>query len=248
MENQLIKIEVKNDQQLVSARDLHKALGFKSRFSRWVDQNFSHFEEGIDYTSVQGCTVVNNGAKRELQDYWITLDMAKELCMMSYTDKGKEVRKYFIQAEKNWNSPDMVMKRAMSILNARIEKLESKNLQLTTQLEEATEKTNYLDMILATKDNLAVTQIAKDYGYGAVDFNKLLHKYGVQYKVNDQWVLYDAFADKKYTVTRTVTFTRKNGQLGSKNHTYWTQAGRMMIYKVLKKNGILPLIERKDAI
>lgn len=106
---ELINIQVKNDRQLVSARELHKGLGLTTRFSKWVGQNFKVFEEGQDFTSVSTDTEVqNNGGiqKRKLQDYLLTIDMAKELCMMSYTEKGKEVRKYFIQVEKDWNSPD----------------------------------------------------------------------------------------------------------------------------------------------
>ena len=122
MENQLINIEVRDDQQLVSARELHKALELTTRFSKWVNQNFNGFEEGTDFTSVTGVTEVqNNGGvqQRELQDYAITLDMAKELCMMSKTTKGREVRQYFIQVEKNWNSPDMIMKTPRSLAYAR---------------------------------------------------------------------------------------------------------------------------------
>lgn len=126
----LIKIHVKNDQQLVSARDLYKSLDIKTRFSLWVNQNFKSFEEGMDFTSVVTTTVVNNGAKKKLQDYILTIDMAKELCMMSKTSKGKEVRKYFIQVEKNWNNPDMIMQRALNIASSRVKLLENKNKEL----------------------------------------------------------------------------------------------------------------------
>lgn len=106
--NSLIKIEVKNDQQLVSARELHKALEVKRRFSAWVTDNFKYFEKEVDYTTVLSRTEVqNNGGvqQRDLQDYAVTLDMAKELCMMSKTPKGKEVWKPypeypFIQANQ----------------------------------------------------------------------------------------------------------------------------------------------------
>ena len=80
--NELIKIQIKNDKQLVSARDLHKALMLATRFSKWVSQNFKEFEEGEDFTSVTAVTEVqNNGGiqLRDLQDYAITLDMAKQL-------------------------------------------------------------------------------------------------------------------------------------------------------------------------
>lgn len=249
MENQLINIKVENDQQLVSARDLHKALEVKRRFSAWVDDNFKNFEESTDYTSVLLRTEVqNNGGiqQRELQDYAITIDMAKELCMMSKTAKGKEVRQYFIQVEKNWNSPDMIMQRALEIANARVQKLQIQNKNLTLQLAESNKKASYLDIILGTPDLLAITQIASDYGMSAVAFNKLLQTVGIQHKINGQWVLYKAFMGKGYIQSKSFTFRDKKGNEHSKLSTYWTQKGRKLIYDVLKENGTLPLIERED--
>ena len=94
--NELINVTVKNDQQLVSARDLYHGLELKVRFSLWVSKNFKEFEEGEDFTSVSRDTEVqNNGGiqVRELQDYALTLDMAKQLCMMSHTELGRKYRK-----------------------------------------------------------------------------------------------------------------------------------------------------------
>lgn len=140
---ELIKVQVKNDRQLVSARDLYKGLEIKTRFSLWVKQNFKVFEEGQDFTSVVTTTEVqNNGGtqRRELQDYLLTIDTAKELCMMSKTEKGKEVRKYFIQVEKNWNSPDMIMHRALEVSNNRIKLLTAKNQSLANQNKDLQDK------------------------------------------------------------------------------------------------------------
>lgn len=249
MNNELIKIEVKNDQQLVSARDLHKALEIKTRFSQWTEQNFKMFEEGTDYEGVVVTTPYNPAYPdklQELQDYAVTLDMSKELCMMSKTPKGKEVRKYFIQVEKDWNSPDKIMERALQIAHARVQKLEMQNQNLTLQLQESNKKASYLDIILGTPDSLAITQIASDYGFSAVAFNKLLQEFGIQHKVNGQWVLYKAFMGKDYTQSKSFPYKDKKGQYHSRQSTYWTQRGRKLIYDVLKKNDILPLIERDD--
>lgn len=245
---ELIEIKTNNDQQLVSARDLYKGLKLKKRFSAWVDQNFKGFEKDADFTSVPGGTVVEsgNGTVRKYDDYYLTLDMAKELCMMSKTEKGKEVRKYFIQVEKDWNSPEMVMNRALQISKARVEKLKLENHNLNLQLEESNKKASYLDIILGTPDLLATTQIAADYGYGAVKFNKLLKANGIQHKVNGQWILYKVYMGKGYVASKAFTFKDKNGKDHSKTGTYWTQKGRKLIYDILKENDILPLIERED--
>lgn len=86
---ELIHIKVENDKQLVSARDLYKGLEIKTRFSLWVNQNFKSFEEKQDFMSVVTTTDMPNGGTKRIQDYVLTIDMAKELCMMSKTSKGE---------------------------------------------------------------------------------------------------------------------------------------------------------------
>ena len=142
---ELIKVQVKNDRQLVSARDLHKSLGLKKKFSAWWEQNSKDFEEGIDFAREPESYQVQlgNGATKLMNDYFLTIDMAKELCMMSKTKKGKEVRKYFIQVEKDWNSPDMIMHRALEVSNARIKLLTAKNQSLVKQNKDLQDKINH---------------------------------------------------------------------------------------------------------
>ena len=244
----LIQIKVVNDQQLVSARELYKGLDIKKRFSVWVNQNFKEFEENQDFTSVPEGTVVKsgNGTVRKYDDYFLTIDMAKQLCLMSRTEKGKEYRKYLIEVERKWNDPQEVVKRGYAILQNENTQLKLENKNLTVQLEESNKKASYLDVILGTPDALAITQIAADYGYGAVNFNKLLKQVGIQHKVNGQWILYKVYMGKGYVVSQAFTFKDHLGKDRSKTTTYWTQKGRKLIYDGLKDNDILPLIERDD--
>ena len=137
---ELIHIKVENDKQLVSARDLYKGLEIKTRFSLWVNQNFKSFEEKQDFMSVVTTTDMPNGGTKRIQDYMLTIDMAKELCMMSKTSKGREVRKYFIQVEKNWNNPDMIVQRALAIQNSKVQLLEHKNKLLEDKNAKQAEK------------------------------------------------------------------------------------------------------------
>jgi anti-repressor protein len=249
MNNELIKVTVKNDQQLVSARELYKGLGIKRRFSAWWEQNSNGFEENSDFTSVLISTEVqNNGGvqARELQDYALTIDMAKQLCLLSRTKKGKEYREYLIKIEKKWNDPQTVVQPAMDILHTSNFQLKLENKSLSRQLEESNKKASYLDVILGTTDAMVTTQIAMDYGYSAIKFNKLLHQLGIQHKVNGQWILYKAYMGKKYTTTKLRTYTDKHGKDHAKPLTAWTQKGRRLIYDILKENDVLPLIERED--
>ncbi|OXC23158.1 antirepressor [Lactobacillus crispatus] len=243
---ELMKVQVKNDRQLVSARDLHKGLGLKGRFSRWFKTNSELFTENEDFYKCTSSTVVNNGAVRELDDYLLTIEMAKQLAMMARTEKSKLYREYFLDLERKWNSPEMVMHRALEFSNARIEQLKLENKNLNIQLEESNKKASYLDLILGDPTPILITQIANDYGYSAVAFNRLLKKLKVQRRVNGQWILYRAFMGKGYTSTKSKTYEDHHGKLRTKIYTVWTQKGRRFIYDILKKNGILPLIERED--
>lgn len=246
MNNELIKVTVKNDQQLVSARDLYKGLGIKRRFSAWWEQNGKEFEEDIDFQHVLISTPRENRGSIELQDYALTIDMAKQLCLLSRTKKGKEYREYLIKIEKKWNDPQNVVQRAMDILHSENLQLKLENKSLSRQLEESNKKASYLDVILGTTDAMVTTQIAMDYGYSAIKFNKLLHQLGIQHKVNGQWILYKAYMGKKYTTTKLRTYTDKHGKDHAKPLTAWTQKGRRLIYDILKENDVLPLIERED--
>ena len=96
----LIPVNYDTEEPTVSARDLHEALEINKRFSAWFESNSQGFVENEDFTSVLTGTVVNNGAQRELQDYKMSVDMAKHICLMSRTEKGKQIRQYFLDLEK----------------------------------------------------------------------------------------------------------------------------------------------------
>lgn len=101
-------INYDGNEPTVSARELHKSLEISKRFSAWFETNSQGFVENEDFTSVLSGTVVNNGAHREIQDYSLSVDMAKHICLMSRTEKGKECRQYLIDLEKAWNTPEQV--------------------------------------------------------------------------------------------------------------------------------------------
>lgn len=153
--NELINIKLnENHEPVVSARDLHKGLEVKTRFSQWVEQNFKILEEGYDFTSVVGTTVVNNGATREIQDYALSLDASKNLAMISKTEKGAQVRKYFIQVEKDFNSPEKIMARALLMADQKVHKLEA-------QIEADKPKVIFADAVSASHTSILVGDLAK---------------------------------------------------------------------------------------
>ena len=120
--NELLKINYETEQPTVSARDLHEKLEISKRFSVWFETNSKGFVEGQDYTSVLSGTVVNNGATRKIQDFNISTEMAKHICLMSRTEKGMQCRQYFIDLEKAWNTPEQIMARALRTTDLAEEK------------------------------------------------------------------------------------------------------------------------------
>lgn len=154
MENQLINIKIQDDKQLVSARDLHKGLRLTTRFSKWVDQNFHDFESGIDFMSVTGVTDMPNGGTKPIQDYAVTIDMAKQLCMMSHTELGKKYRRYFIELERKWNDPQEVVKRGYAIL-------QNENARLKIENAEMKPKALFADAVSVSETSILVGELAK---------------------------------------------------------------------------------------
>ena len=253
MNNELIKVEVNDKmEQVVSARELHKGLGLKKQFTDWVKQNFKMFIENEDFMFTPRSVNMPNGGTKEVRDYIITVSMAKELAMMSKSEKGKQYRKYFIELERKWNDPQEVVKRGYEILrNENIKlKIENNNIKkeklaIEQQYNEAKPKISYYDIILQNPSLVSITQIAKDYGMSGKAMNQKLKELKLQFKQGDTWFLYAKYQDKGWTSSETKVIPTQYGDK-VKMYTKWTQKGRLALYDILKEKGILPMIERDN--
>ena len=253
MSNELIKVEVNDKmEQVVSARELHKGLGLKKQFTDWVKQNFKMFIENEDFMFTPRSVNMPNGGTKEVRDYVITVSMAKELAMMSKSEKGKQYRKYFIELERKWNDPQEVVKRGYEILrNENIKlKIENNNIKkeklaIEQQYNEAKPKISYYDIILQNPSLVSITQIAKDYGMSGKAMNQKLKELKLQFKQGDTWFLYAKYQDKGWTSSETKVIPTQYGDK-VKMYTKWTQKGRLALYDILKEKGILPMIERDN--
>ncbi len=116
---------------------------------------------------------------------------------------------------------------------------------LEQRVGELEPKATYLDLILKSTNTVTVTQIAKDYGLTGQALNAILHEEGLQYKINDQWLLYRAHHDKGYTRSMTMNVTHNNGETTVKMTTRWTQKGRLKIHEILTERGITAFADRK---
>lgn len=145
------------------------------------------------------------------------------------------------------NNPDMLINALMELKKEREERarVEVENAIKTQQIAEMSPKVTYYDIVLRSESLVKTGVIASDFGMSANKLNSFLHEQGVQYKQHDIWLLYAEHRDKGYTQTKTHVYTnQKTGKEETKCWTYWTQKGRLFIYELLKKNGILPICER----
>lgn len=252
--NELLRVNYDSDRITLSARELHEFLEVSTRYNDWIKRMFDYgFNENIDYRPLTQKRVTAQGNETTYIDHEITLDMAKEIAMIQRSEKGKQIRQYFLELERKWNSPEAVMNRALEYSRKQVqallqtnEKLELENKMKDQQLNELKPKADYYDQILQSKSLVLISQIAKDYGLGAPTMNKKLHELGVQYKQGGQWLLYSKYQNKGYTHSRTINITRSDGRSDVRMQTEWTQKGRLFLYELLKKNNILPIIEQKE--
>ena len=161
---ELIPISYDSDRPTVSARELHKFLEVGTKFQDWFPRMAEYgFVEGVDFNPLKIENVPSQKRERtySITDYQLTIDMAKELCMIQRTEKGKQARQYFIQVEKNWNSPEQVMARALKMADAQMTLLKGKNKQLTEKVEQDKPKVNLANQISQSKDTISIGKLAK---------------------------------------------------------------------------------------
>lgn len=185
---ELLKINYEAEQPTVSARDLHEALEIRERFSLWFSRYADVFEKGTDYQSVGKPTVVNNGAKRVLDDFLLSTDMAKHISMMTKTEKGKIMRQYFIDLEKAWNTPEQVMARALKLADRTIDTLKEENKKLIEDNERMKPKVIFANAVETSHTSILIGDLAK-----------LLKQNGVE---TGQKRLFDWMREKGYLIKR----------------------------------------------
>lgn len=143
-------------------------------------------------------------------------------------------------------NPDMLIS-ALTALKEERERGKLKDATIAVQNQQIAEmkpKANYYDFVLNSKDLVSISKIAKDYGWSARRMNEYLREKKVQYRQGKIWLLYQKYAEMGYTSTKTHSYAGDDGGMHTQVHTYWTQAGRLFIYDLLKADGILPTMER----
>ncbi|MEG0498028.1 MAG: phage antirepressor KilAC domain-containing protein [Carnobacterium sp.] len=166
-QNPLIKLHEQEDGSVVVlGRDLHEFLEITERYNSWFERMLQYgFSNEVDYTSVKSFTLVNNGAQRKIDNHVMTIDMAKEVSMIQRNDKGKQARQYFIRIERAWNSPEMIMKRALEFADMRVKELENK-------FEEAKPRIAFSQAVEASKQSILIGELSKLIKQNGVDIGQ----------------------------------------------------------------------------
>ncbi|EGT3904154.1 TPA: phage antirepressor KilAC domain-containing protein [Clostridioides difficile] len=170
----LIKVEVNEKQeQILSARDLHEFLEVGSRYNDWFNRMIGYgFVENEDFISITQKKVTAQGNETEYIDHVIKLDMAKEIAMIQRNEKGKQARKYFLQIEKDWNSPEKVMARALIVANKTIEKKSREIEEKDKVIQLQQPKVLFADAVSASNNSILVGELAKLIKQNGVDIGQ----------------------------------------------------------------------------
>ena len=156
--NEIIKVNYDNDRPTVLARDLHDFLEVKTAFKDWFPRMCEYgFSQGVDFNPLKNEQVRLEGDRqvtRMIDDAQLTIEMAKEICMLQRNERGKQARQYFIQLEKDWNSPEKVMARALQIADKKIKRLE-------TQIEEDRPRVLFAGAVETSKSSILIGELAK---------------------------------------------------------------------------------------
>ena len=206
---EMFNIQEKEDGEIaISGRELHKALEVKTRYNDWFERMINYgFEENNDYTALTQKRVTAQGNAINYFDQALTLDTAKEIAMIQRSEPGKRARQYFIQVEKAWNSPEMIMKRALKMANNTINQLE-------TQIEKNKPKVLFADAVATTKTSILVGELAKIIKQNGVNIGQrrlfewlrqngfLIKRQGVDYNMPTQYSMErELFEIKETSIT-----------------------------------------------
>ena len=191
--------------------------------------------KNAEFGSVRTITV-------EGEPYFVGKDVAE---ILGYSNTRKALADHVDEVLAN---PDIIIN---ALLELKAERERNANLQAVVAVQNQQmigmqPKVSYYDVVLNCKDLVAISVIAKDYGWSATKLNQYLQQKGIQYKQGGKiWLLYQKYAEKGYTSTKTHSYLGSDGNIHTKVHTYWTQRGRLFIYDLFKADGILPLVEQE---
>lgn len=225
--NEIIKVNCEAEQPTVSARDLYEGLKINSNFTTWFNRMAEYgFESGKDFFPKKE----ESTGGRPATDFDMTLDMAKQICMIQRSPEGKKCRQYLIDLEKAWNTPEQVMARALKMADVTIKSLNSKILEMKP-------KADFFDTVADSKTAISMNEVAKVIdvrGYGRNNLFEFLRNAGILDRFNRP---YQRYVDCGWFRVIEQHYT-KNGEEMISTKTLVYQKGVDAIRKKLLEKGV----------
>lgn len=159
---ELITVHYENERPTVSGRDLHDRLGIATQYTKWFERMAEYgFVENEDYAAISQKRLTAQGNETTFIDHQLTIDMAKQICMIQRTDTGRRYREYFLDVERRWNAPESVMARALQMANRQLADVTGQLDAAHAQLAEAEPKVIFADAVSTAKTSILVGDLAK---------------------------------------------------------------------------------------
>ena len=238
--NELIKVVYDNDRPTVSGRELHEKLEIATQYTKWFERMAEYgFTEKEDYIAISQKRLTAQGNETTFTDHQLTLEMAKQICMIQRTETGKRYREYFLEIEKMWNSPEYVMARAVKMSDRKIALLSGQLAEANKQIEEAKPKIEYYDTITSSEGLTSIRETAKLFDVKEKDFKALLLATYLYRDAHKRMMPRAEYMNKNaaFAVCETVITT----PVGSRTTVYTkiTPRGRQLLHAACRKKGLI---------
>lgn len=241
--NELIKVNYDNDRPTVMGRDLHEFLEVGTRYDTWFGRMTEYgFIENVDFIAIAQKRATAQGNETVYRNHHMTIDMAKELCMIQRTEKGKQARQYFIQVEKAWNTPEMVMARALKMADRKLDTYKNKLLSMEQTVKELAPAAEFGNAVGNCQDAILVRDFAKVLANDGIKIGQdrlfswlNVKKYIFRDKSSKDWRPYQTYVDQGlFRIKETKIGTNSHGE---KIHftTKITGKGQKYFYEKLKE-------------
>lgn len=158
----LISVNYDADQPCVSARDLHQQLNIRTQYTKWFERMKEYgFTENEDFKAISHKRLTAQGNETTYIDHEISIDMAKQICMIQRSPEGKQIRQYFLDLEKAWNTPEQIFARALKMADRTIDKLKTEKAALIEDNERMKPKEIFADAVSTSDTSILIGELAK---------------------------------------------------------------------------------------
>lgn len=238
--NDLITVTYNNDRPTVLGRDLHEKLGIKTRYNDWFARMCEFgFVENQDYVCYSNLSSENQRGGQNKIDHQLTLDMAKQICMIQRSDLGRQYREYFLEIERRWNDPQAVMARSLIYANRQLETVTGQLEAANKKIEKLEPKAAYFDTVASADGLTSFRETAKLFKVAEKTFTKFIEENNLCYRDSHKRLIPYAERQKSgWFEVKEVTITTSTG-IKTTIYTKITPKGRTEIFKRLQTAGVI---------